>query len=245
MNFISKILFGFLAPVSGAKLLLSRPKYLVYSIIPFLIGVGFVLVGYLVAAEYLGPFVKAWVESFEFFRQFDFLMNAVSFFLLFVTWILVSIVNFLAGYICISILAGPFYAILVEQIFADELPGIYQFKSLKIAIKMLLLSLMKISIFLFLGLVCFLMAFFPPFNIFASFTILLMVAFDCSDYSYEVNQLTLRKRWAFFRKHFFEYSGFSIAILLVNLVPGAFFVFLPVFICGATKMYIQLSAKAV
>lgn len=236
---------GFFSPLEGAKLILSNPKYFVYSIIPFLLGIGFVFLGYVLAAEFFTPLVENWVQSFEFFKDWKILAGIINFLLLIVTWILVSIVNFLAGYVCISILGGPFYSILVEKIFSDELPHLSQQSGLKVAFNMFWMSLIKMLLFVLVGLGCFVLTFFPPLNFVASFVLLLMVAFDCSDYSFEVSRLNIGQRVRFFRQHFWEYSGLSLAILLTSVIPGAFFVLLPVFICGATKMYIQLNRQAV
>lgn len=92
---------------------------------------------------------------------------------------------------------------------------------------------------------CFILAFIPGLNWLAPIIIFAMVAFDCMDYSFEMDGLSLRRRLRFFFAHSFETIGLIMAIFVTTVIPGSFFILLPAFICGATKIYIQLSRKTV
>ncbi len=242
---IKHIINGFFSPLQGFGIILSSPKNILYALIPFSIGLVVVSIGYFAASAYLNEWVATWTQDSKFLQDWGFVKTIVDIFLVLVSWILVSLLNFLAGYFCIIILAGPFYALMVENIFKKELPDKEKRSDLKLIFNMFLLGIGKAFIFLIIGAFCFLLSFVPGFNLAAPLILTLTVAFDCADYAFEVDFLNLRQRFRFFGKHFWNFFGLSLAVLSTGLVPGSFFLLLPVFICGATKMYIQLQAETV
>ncbi len=245
MNLVARLSRGFFSPLEGARIIFSSPKNTTYAVIPFFIGLVFIALGFAAASQYLDPWIQAWLDSFETLQDWPTIKPIVNFLVLLLTWLLVSIVNFIAGYICIIVVAGPFYALMVEGIFTKELNDQKSRGTWKLMLSMLLISLLKIVVFAFIGLICFLLAFVPGLNIFTSFALVLLVAFDCTDYAFEVDYLNLRQRFRFLLSHIVEFSGLGLAILATGVLPGSFFLLLPIFICGATKMYIQLSRKTV
>lgn len=245
MNIFSRIIRGFSSPIDGAKTLMSSKKNLSLAVIPFIIGVAFVVFGFFMASSYFEPMVSQWVESLEMLNEWAFLKGVVSFFILTLSWILVSLLNFISAYICIMIVAGPFYALLVENIFKTEKGDAKQRGTFSLMVTMFFMSLLKVVLFATVGLICFILAFFPIVNLASAFIVVLMVAIDTSDYAFETDYLSLANRLKFVRNNFWEYVGLSCAILLTGFLPGSFFLLLPIFICGATKMYIQLSEKQV
>ncbi len=242
---VSRFMMGFSSPLEGAQVIFSSKKNMTFAILPFLIGAFFVVVGFVTASQYLQPWLSQWTESSDFLKDWSFIRPVIDFLLLLFTWIIVSVANFIAGYICIIVVGGPFYALMVENLFKTELGEREGRSSLKLMLTMFLTSLMKILVFALIGLFCFILAFIPGFNLLATFVLVLLVAFDCSDYAFEVDLLKLRERFRFLLSHLMEYTGLSVAILLTGFLPGSFFILLPIFICGATKMYIQLNHKTV
>ncbi len=242
---IAKTIEGFLCPLQGFRIILSSPKNMIYSVIPFLIGFLIVGLGYFAASEYLNPWVGSWTENSAFLRDWDILKSILDVFLIIVGWILVSLLNFLAGYLCIIIFAGPFYALMVENIFKLELPDKKPRSDFRLIVGMFFIGILKALLFLLVGIFCFLLTFVPVVNLLAPLILTLTVAFDCADYAFEVDFLKLRQRFAFFRQNFWNFFGLSLAILATGLLPGSFFILLPVFICGATKMYIQRQSEIV
>lgn len=242
---IQKVLIGFTSPARGLKIIFSSPKSIAYSFIPFFIGLLVLLLGYFAASQYIHDWVAQITANSTFFQSWGFLRGLVDILLILLSWILVSLLNFLAGYLCVVIVAGPFYALMVENIFKKELPDKEKRGNLRLAFNMFYLGLVKAVIFVVVGILCFILAFIPPFNFVTPLILVLTVAFDVMDYSFEVDFLTLRQRFRFFRRHFPYFLGLGFAILLTGLIPGSFFVLLPAFICGATQIYIQLRSDTV
>lgn len=242
---VARLMKGFFAPFSGAKLLFSSKKLFSLSMIPFLVGMAFVFLGFLLASRYLMPSMDSWIANLSFLQNSPILASITSATALLLGWVALSLVNFLLGYVFIIIVAGPFYALLAEEIFKRERGGKIKKAAITLMLRMFGLALIKIGIFAFIGIICFILAFVPVVNIFSTFTLFLLISFDCTDYSFEIDQLGLRQRFAFFHKHFWEYAGFSVSIICISFLPGAFFILLPAFVIGATKMYIQLCDKPV
>lgn len=242
---INELTLGFFSPFQGLRLILSSPKNMGYALVPFLIGLAIVVSGYVVAFEYLNEWVSGWTQSQDSFKDWPIVAQVINVFLMIFSWIIASIVNFLLGYVVIIVVAGPFYALMVENIFKKELPDKEVRSDLKLVLSMFFVGLLKVVLFAFVGLVCFVLAFIPVVNFLAPLIVVLTVAFDCTDYVFEVDFLKLKERLRFVRQHLAAFVGLSGAILIVGLIPGLFFVLMPIFICGASKMYIQLKHQSV
>lgn len=245
MNIVSRTSQGFLAPFNGLKLILSSPKNFAYSVIPFLIGLAFFVIGTTWFMRWCQEGIDSWLSSIEFIKDWKFIGALFSFVVLTLAFILASLLSFLLSYVCIIIVGGPFFALMVENIFEKEAASRQLRGSLSLVFNMFLMALGKTLVFAIIGIFCLIMAFFPVLNIISAYLAILLIAFDCADYAFEIDFLSLRQRFRFLGKHIWEFSGLSLAILATTLVPGSFFILLPAFICGATKMYIQLSRKAV
>ncbi len=242
---IRRLSKGFFAPVDGFRLLFSSQRLVLLAIIPFVLGLVFMLIGFMLSKSYFFPWVESIYQSAPLISGTGWFSSILNTFLFILSWLTLALLNFLFAYICIVIVAGPFYALLAEDIFKIYRPNIVLQNSWGLMMKMAALGLVKVFFFLIVGLICFILSFFPGLNLIAAFIVFLMVAFDMSDYSFEIDRRGLAQSFAFMGRHIFEYIGLTIAIYLTSFLPGSFFILLPGFVCGATKMYIQLTQERV
>ncbi len=224
---------------------MKSPKNAMYAVIPFFIGLLVFFLGFYLSSDIVDSLVSRLFAEQSFFADWPFLKAIAEGVVLLLTWMLVAFLNFIAGYLCLIVVAGPFYALMVENIFRQSFPEHSSKTSVRVLLSLFFLSLLKVIVFLVAGLFCFFLSFIPPFGFVVPIILGLLVAYDCVDYAFEIDYLSLRQRGAFFSQHFFEFLGLGLAILGTSLVPGLFFVLLPIFICGATKMYTQLRMKTV
>ena len=238
---IEKIIYGFLAPLKGTLMLLTSPKKFALAVIPFIFGFALLVGGIVWATQSLGTYVDDWLTQFEAISGF--LFTTLSSLLIVFSWIGFITVAFLFAYILISIFVGPFYSLLAEDVFRTEAESPSKSLSFRLVLMMMVLSLIKASFFCFIALFCFIFSFIPVLNIVSTYILFLIIAFDTMDYAFEIDYLSLRQRFGFFFKHFWEFSGLALAILATTVLPGAFFVLLPGFVCGSSKMYIELAGK--
>jgi len=236
---------GFFAPLDGIRLLFSSRRLFLLSLIPFFIGLFFMFIGFAVTKAYFFPWVESLYQNASIVSGVGWLASVLNALFFILTWLTLALLNFLFAYICIVIVAGPFYALLAEDIFKIYRPDQTFGTSWGLMIKMAAYGLLKVFFFLIVGLFCFLISFLPGLNLLAAFVVFLIVAFDMSDYSFEIDGRGLIASFAFMGQHIFEYIGLTMAIYITTLLPGSFFILLPGFVCGATKMYIQLTEDKV
>lgn len=144
--------------------------------------------------------------------------------------LLVSLLILYVSYGLHMILAAPFYSLLAE-------------KALKIAGKqattrlgffaMFRAALLKGLIFLFCGIVLFICSWIPGVNFLTVGGTLLLMAFDCMDYSLEASGLTLRRRWHYVRAHKGQWIGMAGGLALTLLLPGLTLLVIPGAVVGA------------
>ncbi len=236
---------GFLIPARGLREIFKSKKVALFSIIPFLLGLLILFLGFFLASEYINPFMNQWIKGLDFFSGPGLVSKVLAGILTFFYWILLSVANLFLSYLTIVIIAGPFYALLAEQIFIQYWPEKPLKLSLGASLKMLMFGLIKALIFIIIGLTCFILSVIPFLNLTVTFILFLMISYDGFDYALEIDGKNLKQRWAFFKSSFWELSGMALAVVLTSLVPGGFFILLPAFICGATKLYIQKLRPAV
>ena len=200
MSPFEKLLLGFFSPFHGLRLIFGSKKKLVLSLIPFVLGLLFIFAGFGWAYAYLGGVVQGWLSQYE--AALGFLFALISGIAMVFTWLAAFTLFFLAAYAVVSLVGGPFYSLLAEDTFRTESDQKKRGSSVRLMMTMFLLSLVKISIFLVVGILFFIMSFIPVLNLVSSYFVLMVVAFDCSDYAFEVDFLTLRQRFGFFFKHF-------------------------------------------
>lgn len=238
MKHSERLLLGLMIPYHGLQTLFKSRQILLYAVIPFLLGLIFLGLGIGFSGQYFKPwfdeFLQAsWLQGDSFWQ----VMIQWLFQLFF--WILVVFVNFFMSYLVIILVGGPFYTLLAEKVILSYEPTFKTQLGWKDSLRMVGIALLKILVFLVLGLICFVISWLPVLNILAALVIFLTVIYDCFDYTFEVAGLGLRQRWQTIQSFFPEMLGAVGALFLLSLVPGLFFLLLPAFIAGAAKLYIQ------
>ena len=140
------------------------------------------------------------------------------------------------GYVFANFIAAPFNALLAEKTLERLRAKPARSFSLKhwlvMSGKMMWASLLKSLLFLVYGAVFFAVSFVPVVGVIASIGMLLIMAFDSADYSFEVLEFSLRRRFRFFRRNFFFFLGSSVSLGLTLLIPGLNFLLFPAFVVG-------------
>jgi uncharacterized protein involved in cysteine biosynthesis len=143
-------------------------------------------------------------------------------------------------FILSTILASPINSLIAEKALVhfkllDKRPFNF-FLWLKTTLRMFFISIIRALILLTLGLVLFVFSFIPVLNIFTTFILFLIIAFDCMDYYFELKELGLRQRFASLKVLFPEYIGMSLFLWLAMLIPGFSLLILPYAIVGCSTI---------
>ena len=138
------------------------------------------------------------------------------------------------------LIAAPFYALLAERVLIErrlieDRP--FQFADwLNSNAKLLGTSLLKVGVFLIVGLILFFLSFLPGLGLFTGFGFLLMAAFDVMDMSFEAMRMDFGARARFFRLGLPCFFGLATAMGLVFLIPGLNFFLFPASVAGASEI---------
>jgi uncharacterized protein involved in cysteine biosynthesis len=139
-------------------------------------------------------------------------------------------------FLCARVLASPFNAVLSEKILIKN--QVLDPRSIRlgtwvlISVRMFLITLAESFVFLILGCFLFFFSFIPGLNIVSAFCALLILAFDCMDYTFENLQFPLRVRMQLFREHFSFFSGLACCLGLTLFIPGLNFLVFPCAVAG-------------
>jgi CysZ protein len=230
---------GFVAPLNGIRFLKAHPKLLVLASVPFVANVLvlFMGLGYVINNSY-------WIDSMV--TKYGFAADAGWFFLILHTvlkvlaWLTLVIFVSLAGYFVGQLVASPFSSLLAEQtlITSAGMPDrpFQVTQWLKLSLRMLKVTFIKAVIFLSIGTMLFMLSFFPFLTIFCHMGLLLMLAFDCADYSFESLGMGFRQRISFFLANFFGFLGFAFSMGVILLIPGLNFFLFPASVVGASLL---------
>ena len=181
---------------SGLTTLMRAKGLKRYAIIPFLIDVAILFFGMAWGASQvlsLATLAAGYIVSVD----SGFLYYLVYYPLILLFGLVFVILLVFAVYLLAGVIAGPFNSLLAERALMhfgviEDRP--FQVMAwLKLSVRMLIVSLLKAVLFLIVGIVLFILAFVPGFNLASSLGAMMILAFDSMDYSFEIDGLGDRK----------------------------------------------------
>lgn len=242
---VSRFAIGFSSFFRGAGLLARSPRLWPFAVTPFLIGSVLLVWGLVWAFSNLGGLVSGWVMGTEFAPEA--IRGILRWVVLILIWPVAFIGLFYMTFLVTKVIAAPFHALLAERALI-ELKGIEDRpfvvrEWLKISVRMFWVSLLKAFLFAVLGAILLLASFIPVVNLFAAFGFLLIVAFDCADYSFEARQMGLRERLRYFRSNLWYFFGFASSLGLVFFIPGFNFFMFPAAVAGGSDLVTSIASE--
>lgn len=220
--------YGLTAWVQGWKCILSHRKLMAVAAIPFLISLVAAVAGFALFAAYYPSLMNGLVMKWLGAIQSPWLALLIKP-LIWIGGIVVTLAILYCVYVLHAIIAQPFYSLLADQTLK------FKNKSVKHDLRlsaMLRISVIKGLIFLFVGVVLFICSFIPVLNLAAIAGTLLLVAYDCLDYSLESRGLRLRARFAYVAKYPGQWLGLAAGLALTLLVPGLTLLVIPGAVVG-------------
>lgn len=246
-NLVSRFILGFKAPIVGFRLILTNKKLMRLSIAPFIVSLVLVILGLLFGYELftklfliLLPFPITSIASFSitsgvFSWLIGLITKIIGYTLFAILWILLALI--LVNIICI-----PFHSLLAEQaLISLNVTNQNTFslaRWIKTCVRMFFISITRTIIILIIGFVSFLISIFiPGLGLITGFVGLLIIISDCLDYSLEILEFGLIKRFVIFKKYIVEFTGFCCSF---GALPGINLLLLPVAIVGASWLVATL-----
>ncbi|OQW50524.1 MAG: hypothetical protein A4S09_01655 [Proteobacteria bacterium SG_bin7] len=230
---------GFISPLVGLRYLKNHPKLLGLAAVPFLANILVVVFGltFIINNSY---FISDLVTKYGFAADGGWLFWILHSALVVLAWITLIVFVTIAGYFSGQLFASPFSSLLAERTLVScggmtDRP--FKFSSwMSLSLRMLKVTFIKATVFLFIGTILFFLSFWPPITIFCHMGILLMLAFDCADYSFESLGFSFGQRLSFFATNIFSFIGLASSIGIILLVPGLNFFIFPASLVGITLL---------
>lgn len=236
---MNSFLLGVISPAKGLGIILSNSELKKMALIPVVATILSLFVGIFVGFSY-----SAEIVSLVFGRWIDPSGGMINAVFNLAGYILITIVVFMLSYLVASLISIPFNSIIAEKTLAQIgaltiKPETLSEKTIKF-LKMLRVSVLKAVVVLFLVSFVFIGSFLPGISIIAIYLGLLLLAFDCVDYSLEIYEMSLKDRFSFLRQHISALSGFALTLGVVFLIPFFNFLLLPVAVSGGAYLVGQV-----
>jgi len=234
--------FGYFS--KGWRLFKSVPGIKVWIIIPFIIDL--ILISVLFSWGL--PKTSVWSQ-----KAVGMIISSESWIynILYYPLKLLTVIGFMAivllgFYLLATIIAGPFYSIVVEKVhihlgFKKEKPMGFN-EWVRLNIRMLVISLVRALLFALFSMALFVLSFFPVINLVAAFCAFLIMAFDVADYSFEIAEMGLKERLGYFRDNIAAFSGMACFLGITLIIPGLILLIMPINVLGATQVHLDLEA---
>lgn len=167
-------------------------------------------------------------------------------------YILLALAMFVVVYflviIVVSIIAIPICEKLTEKVF--ELKNVKTkeisfLDNLKLIFRMLRASLAKLVIVIAIAILVIVATFIPILYPLAMYLTFMLVAWDMLDFSFDRDgNKTYSERIKFIKNNWLALTGFSLCLGLLLFIPFIHFILLPVAVCGAACLYININKRS-
>lgn len=233
----------------GIKEILSDYKIFVYSIIPILLGVAFIYFGFYYGWDWSTEIVKNLVTRLlsQWFAEDGYIFKFIFSMFNFVAKILFTVFAIYLGFIAIQIISIPFYSLSCEQVLMKR--GVFPARDFRLAawirlnVRLLIISLIRMLIFLVFGIVVFILSFIPGLQLLAMIYSGYVMALDSMDYTLELYEMSLGRRMGIYfgEKGFF--LGLGLVLLPSLFIPGLTLVLLPITVVGSAVCFADIKGK--
>lgn len=241
---------GLFSILKGFKEIFTDLRVFLYTIIPLVIGL--ISMAYMFyngwefttdwvrtsLTQYLGQLIP---EKSFFFKSAFWILNLIA-------KLLVSILILFFGFVFIQIISIPFYSLVCERILQKR--KVFPERPFRLATwlrttgRLFVISIFRMSLFMGFGIVFFLISFIPGLHFIGLFYSALVMSFDTIDYTLEVYELGLGKRFSMYFDYFSFFIGLSITLIPSFFIPGLTIFLLPVTVVGTAVCYAETLGKA-
>ncbi|MEK6554345.1 MAG: EI24 domain-containing protein, partial [Bdellovibrionota bacterium] len=230
---IERFLNGFFIIFNGMTLITKNNDLKKWSIVPFLIGLLILIIGFALTILYI-PSAIEWLIQQK--MQVDGNKSGYFYYpLVFIAGLLFIILNVYLSYWFTQIFAAPVYSVLAEKTLVVTGSQVIKARSgSSVIFKMIMASIVKALFFSIIGTTLFLTTLFiPGLNILVSAFLFFVIATDSADYSLEILGYSFKERLKFYKRHFIEFFGLSMCVGLTLVIPGLILLIMPAAVVGS------------
>lgn len=228
---------GATLPIRGLRLLIKHPALWPLIIIPWLIDAAILIAGWVQGFMMIQATAAALVTSW--------LGGGWLFTVLYYPLLIIFVLAFLILWLIVvmtiaAVIASPFTTVLVEMALRRQGVATVSTQSMSAwashSLRMLKISLMKLVVFCFAGLILFGLSFIPGVNLVAAYASMCLFAADAFDYSFEAMGYNWARRRQELRAQGMAVAGLGATFTLTSLLPGLTVFAMPVAALGASTL---------
>ncbi len=231
---LSSFAQGLRIPVQGWDVIRRTPSLWPWLMIPWIIDIALIVVGWTTGLGYIQGWITAliagWVGTGVWF-------NVLYYPILLVFGLIFVVIWLIAVMSVATVFAAPFNAILAEKTLRLRGVSVVATKGfggwIWHNLKMVLIGIIKGTIFAMAGLILFSVSFIPGLNFLAAYLSMCLFAADVFDYGFEAKGLNLRQRAKTLSQGKTRVLGLGLGLSLTSVIPGLTVLLLPVSVVGA------------
>lgn len=237
MDSVRLFFVGFGYIIEGAKLIRAEKRLWLWAFLPFVLNILIFMLGIYVGFGF-SEFLLARAFGFVSLDSSSWYFSLIYYPIIVLFWIVFLSILSLFIFLVASFIASPFNSLLAEKslvvLKVIENPRRSLVGELKFAIKMFMISLVRMSLLLIIGVGLFFASFIPGLNLFTTFASFMIIASDSIDYSMEAMGMGLTDRFVYLKKILVPWLGMSCFVGLTLLVPGLILVLMPAAVAGSS-----------
>lgn len=240
---------GVMCLPKGLKEIFTDYKVFLFTLIPMLLGLTVVYFGFYYGWDSTSEIIKGQLANYigQWVAKDGFIFKIIFSFVNFVAKILFVIFAVYLGFILVQIISIPFYSLSCERILVkrnvfpsrDFNLGVW----IRLTIRLFVISLFRMAIFLVFGLSIFLLSLIPGLQLLAIGYSAYVMALDCIDYTLEVYEMNLGRRFSIYFGNMKFFAGVGVTLLPSLFVPGVTLLLLPIAVVGSAVCFAEAKGK--
>lgn len=228
---LSRFFVGIRAPIEGLRLIRSSRSLKLLSLIPVSITICLIVFGFYELNKNFDDILIYFLGT-KYLEYSTWLQHMIRF----LGFVFFSILVFVFSYLFASIIAIPVNSVIADQSLQKLNVIVNKKQSLgenaKSFLIMTKISLVKSVLFFIISFFIFVGSLLPGLSLPMLFFGLMLLAYDCIDFSLELLELNLNQRINYFKNHIPEISGFALFLGILFFIPVLNVALLPIAIAG-------------
>lgn len=240
---------GVLCLPKGIKEIFCDFKIFLYTLIPMLLGVFVIYLGFYYGWDWSSELLKQQLTSYigSWVSEKGYLFKIIFGLFNFIAKILFVILAIYIGFVLIQIISIPFYSLSCERVLAkrkvfperDFKMGVW----IRLTLRLFIISIFRMAIFMVFGLGVFILSFIPGLQFLAVIYSAYVMALDCIDYTLEVYEMNLGRRFSVYFGNIYFFAGLGLTLLPSLFIPGLTLLLLPIAVVGSAVTFAEVKGK--
>lgn len=236
---------GLMCLPKGVKEILTDFKIFIFTIIPFCIGLLMLYYSFYHGWEHSGELVKILLKQYlpEWISEKNYIYKSLFWIANLLAKFIFSLIVICLSFFFIQLISIPFYSLICERILVKR--NVFPKRKmdigtwLRLTIRLFLVSIFRMVIFLFFGIIVFILSFVPGLQFLALVYSGYVMSVDSLDYTLEIYEISLGRRFYIYLSQIGFFMGMVVWLLPTLFIPGLTLIFLPITVVGSAVIFAE------